>query len=224
MLFGWPPNIVNDGDVVLVWGGAGGLGSLAIQLVAQAGGKAVAVVSSDEKGEYTRKLGAAGYINRKRFDHWGIPPHWKDAENWAKWFGGAKAFGKAIWEAVGERKSPAIVFEHPGEDTIPTSIFVADRGGMIVICAGTTGYSSMVDLRFLWNLQKRFQGSHLFNDEQAAAFNQLVVDGKLDPALGHVYSYEEVGHVHQLMGDGKLPEGNMSALISSPTEGLKDLP
>jgi len=31
MLFGWPPHNVRDGDVVLVWGGAGGLGSMAIQ-------------------------------------------------------------------------------------------------------------------------------------------------------------------------------------------------
>jgi len=34
MLFGWPPHNVRGGDVVLVWGGAGGLGSMAIQLVA----------------------------------------------------------------------------------------------------------------------------------------------------------------------------------------------
>lgn len=224
MLFGWPPNTVREGDVVLVWGGSGGLGSLAIQLVASAGGKAVAVVSSRERGDYCKRLGAVGYINRKDFDHWRTPPHWKDAEGWGAWFNGAKAFGKAIWDAVGERRSPAIVFEHPGEDTIPTSIFVCDRGGMVVICAGTTGYSATVDLRFLWNLQKRFQGSHLFNDEQAAAFNRLVIDGKVRPTLGHTYAFEETGHVHQLMGDGKLPEGNVSILVSAPTTGLKDLP
>ncbi len=28
MLFGWPPHNVREGDVVLVWGGAGGLGSI----------------------------------------------------------------------------------------------------------------------------------------------------------------------------------------------------
>lgn len=224
MLFGWPPNTVREGDVVLVWGGSGGLGSLAIQLVKTAGGKAVAVVSSDAKGEYCKQLGAVGYINRRNFDHWGTPPHWTDTKAWAAWFNGAKAFGKAVWDTVGEKKSPRIVFEHPGEDTIPTSIFVVERGGMVVICAGTTGYSSTVDLRFLWNLQKRFQGSHLFNDEQAAAFNQLVIDGKIKTTLGHTYGYGEAGHVHQLMGDGKLPEGNVSILISAPRTGLKDLP
>ena len=48
---------------------------------------------------------------------------------------------------------------------------------MIVICAGTSGYDTMIDVRYLWYMQKRYQGSHLFNDEQAAAFNQMVIDG-----------------------------------------------
>jgi len=223
MLQGWPPNTVKEGDVVLVWGGSGGLGSLAIQLAKTAGGIPVAVVSSDEKGEYCKSLGAAGYINRKDFSHWGVPPHWKDPA-WREWFEGAKAFGKAVWEAVGEKKSPAIVFEHPGEDTIPTSIFVADRGGMVVICAGTSGYSAVVDLRYMWVMQKRLQGSHLFNDAQAAAFNDLVREGKIQTTLGHTYRYEETGMVHQLMDEGKLPEGNVSIRVSAPAPGLKDLP
>ncbi|HEY7476756.1 MAG TPA: crotonyl-CoA carboxylase/reductase [Actinomycetota bacterium] len=223
MLHGWPPHTVQPGDVVLVWGGAGGLGSLAIQLVREAGGRAVAVVSSEEKGEYCRSLGAVGSVNRKDFSHWGVPPAW-DAPEWKQWFEGAKAFGKAIWDALGERTNPRIVFEHPGQDTIPTSNFVCDRGGMIVICAGTTGYDTLIDVRYLWYLQKRYQGSHLFNDDQAAAFNQLVIDGTVTTTLGEVYPYQDAGRVHQLMGDGELPEGNVSVLISAPQAGLTGLP
>ncbi len=223
MLHGWPPNTVKEGDVVLVWGGSGGLGSLAIQLVTLAGGRAVAVVSSQEKGEFCKQLGAVGYINRKDFTHWGVPPKW-DSPDWKTWFDGAKAFGKAIWDVLGERRSPQIVFDHPGEDTIPTSIFVCDRGGMVVICAGTSGFDTMVDVRYLWYLQKRYQGSHLFNDEQAAAFNDLVREGKVVTTLGHTYDYAESGHVHQLMGDGRLPEGNVAVLINAAKRGLRDLP
>jgi len=223
MLFGWPPHTVEPGDVVLVWGASGGLGSLAVQLAANAGGRAVAVVGSKEKGEYAKSLGAVGFVNRKDFSHWGVPPAWDSAE-WKDWFGGAKGFGKAIWEALGEKVSPRIVFEHPGQDTIPTSIFVADRGGMVVICAGTSGYDTMVDVRYLWYMQKRYQGSHLFNDDQAQAFNDLVVQGKIQTTLGAAYPYDQSGHVHQLMGDGNLPEGNVSVLIDAPTAGLTDLP
>jgi crotonyl-CoA carboxylase/reductase len=223
MLHGWPPNTVAPGDVVLVWGGAGGLGSLAVQLVSLAGGRAVAVVSSQDKGKYCVDLGAVGFINRRDFTHWGVPPRWNDPA-WKEWFEGAKAFGKAIWDVLGEKINPRIVFEHPGEDTIPTSNFVCDRGGMIVICAGTTGYDTLIDVRYLWYLQKRYQGSHLFNDEQAAAFNDLVREGKVRTTLGTTYEYGEAGHVHQLMGDGELPEGNVAVLVNAPRRGLTGLP
>jgi crotonyl-CoA carboxylase/reductase len=224
MLQGWPPHTVQPDDVVLVWGGAGGLGSMAIQIVREAGGKAVAVVSEDDKAEFCRKLGAVGVVNRSGFDHWGLLPHWTEDEKFAEWTEGAKAFGKAVWEALGEKRSPRIVFEHPGESTIPTSMFVTDTGGMVVICAGTTGYNAVVDLRYLWMRQKRLQGSHFANDRQAAAFNQMVVDGKIDPCLGRTFSFEDIGQAHQLMSENRHPEGNMAALVSAPAEGLTDLP
>lgn len=220
MLLGWPPNTVNPGDVVLIWGGAGGLGVMAIQLTRAMGGLPVAVVSSDEKGDFCKRLGAVGYINRREFDHWGLLPHWTDTETYAKWATGARAFGRAIWEVVGERKNPRIVFEHPGEDTIPTSIFACETGGMVVICAGTTGYNAVVDLRYLWMRQKRFQGSHFANDQQTAEFNQMIIDGKIDPCLGQTFRFDEIPLAHQLMEDGKNPPGNMAALVGAPEPGL----
>jgi crotonyl-CoA carboxylase/reductase len=223
MLMGWSPHVVGEGDIVLVWGGAGGLGSMAIQIVRELGGKAVAVVSSDDKAEFCMKLGAAGTVDRTKFAHWGMLPHWKDGDAYDRWLSEAKAFGKAVWEAAGEKRSPRIVFEHPGEDTIPTSIFVCDTGGMVVICAGTTGYNAVVDLRYLWMRQKRLQGSHFANDEQSAAFNRMVVDGRVDPCLSRTFEFAEIGLSHQLMSENRHPEGNMAALVGAPRSGLTDL-
>ena len=220
MLFGWEGNVMKEGDVVLVWGGSGGLGGQAIQLAAVHGAKAVAVVSDDERGEYCKNLGAVGYINRNNFSHWGIPPHWTDEAGQKEWTAGCRAFGKAIWDFLGEKRNPDIVFEHPGESTIPTSIFVCEAGGMVVICAGTTGYSAMVDLRYHWVRQKRLQGSHGSNDEQARAYNQLVCDGKIDPCLAEVYSFEDIGKAHYDMEQGKVVFGNRVALVGASTPGL----
>ena len=94
---------------------------------------------------------------------------------------------------------------------------------MIVICAGTSGYDTMIDVRYLWYMQKRYQGSHLFNDDQAAEFNRLVVDGVVKTTLGATYPYEQSGHAHQLMAEGRLPEGNVSVMINAPSQGMKDL-
>ncbi len=220
MLFGWEGHQLQKGDVVLIWGGSGGLGSIAIQLARVHGALPVAVASSPERGEYCKKLGAIGWINRGDFDHWGIPPHWTDTEGQKKWLRGARAFGKRIWDIIGERRNPRIVFEHPGEDTIPTSIFVCEQGGMVVICAGTTGYSAMVDLRYLWTRQKRFQGSHGANDEQARAYNDLVCGGAIDPCLGRVESFDEIPQVHQDMADGTHAHGNTVVLVGASQPGL----
>ena len=214
MLMGGAPNIVEKDDVVLGWGAAGGLGSLALQIVSAQGGKPVAVVSDEEKRQFCLDKGAVGVINRNEFDHWGPMPDTSSKE-WGVWMKGARAFGKAIWDAVGERKNPKIVFEHPGESTLPTSGFVCDLGGMIVICAGTTGYNVTLDLRYHWMMQKRFQGSHLANDEQAAAVNELVISGQVDPCLSATYSFDEIGHAHQLMHDNQHPYGNMACLVNA---------
>lgn len=219
MLFGWEPHAVREGDVVLVWGGAGGLGSMAIQLAAQAGARVVTVVSNDTKADFCKRLGAVGCINRKDFDHWGRLPNWDDAEATAAFTAGARAFGRAIWDVLGERVSPRIVFEHPGQDTIPTSQFVCETGGMIVICAGTTGYNADVDLRYLWMRQKRLQGSHFANDQQSNAFNNAVLQRKIDPCLSRVFQFDETGECHQLMYENKHPDGNMAILVGAREPG-----
>jgi len=224
MLMAWPPHTVQPNDVVLIWGGSGGLGSMAIQIAKAQGGIPIAVVSGEDKFDYCMKLGAKGCINRKKFDHWGMLPHWKDTAAYDKWAAGARAFGKALWDVLGQRRSPRIVFEHPGEDTVPTSIFVCDTGGMVVICAGTTGYNAVVDLRYLWMRQKRFQGSHFANDDQAKGLNDLVLAGKVDPCLGEAYTFDQIGYTHQLMHDNKHPAGNMACLVGAPKKGTKDLP
>lgn len=220
MLFGWDGNMCREGDVVLVWGGSGGLGTQAIQLATAAGARAVAVVSDDERGEYCTTLGAEGYVNRRNFEHWGIPPHWTDGPGQKEWSASARAFGKALWEVLGERRGPDIVVEHPGEATIPTSIFLCEPGGMVVICAGTTGYSATVDLRYHWTRQKRLQGSHGTNDEQARAYNDLVVAGKIDPCLGEVYSFDQIGAAHDDMERGDTVQGNRVALVGASEPGL----
>lgn len=221
MLHHWKPNDVKPGDVVLIWGGAGGLGAMAIQIVKAAGGVPIAVISSDDKIEFCKKLGAAGTINRNKFKHWGaLTTDINKPEVFVDWTKAAREFGKAIWEIAGKGNNPRIVFEHPGESTIPTSVFVCETGGMVVICAGTTGFNATVDLRYLWMRQKRLQGSHFANDDNCKGLNDLVIDKKVDPCLSRVFDFNETGACHQLMKDNKHPAGNMSILVGAKTKGL----
>ncbi|KAF0115511.1 MAG: crotonyl-CoA carboxylase/reductase [Rhodospirillaceae bacterium] len=220
MLMGWGEHAIRKDDVVLVWGGAGGLGSMAIQICRAVGALPVAVISGEDKVAYCQNLGAVGCIDRRKFDHWGMLPHWKDAAGYNAWLKGARAFGAALWDVLGSKRSPRVVFEHPGESTIPTSVFVCDTGGMVVICAGTSGYNATVDLRYLWMRQKRLQGSHFANDVQCYALNDLAVKGYIDPCLSRTFVYDELPVAHQLMCENKHPHGNMAVLIGAPALGL----
>lgn len=219
-MHGFAEHVIQPGQVVLVWGGAGGIGSQAIQICKAAGGIPIAVVSSHSKADFCLALGAKGVVDRTRFDHWGPIPHWEDTAAYDRWLTGARAFGEAIWDAVGARRSPRIVFEHPGEATLPTSCFVCDAGGMVVICAGTTGYMATLDLRYHWMRQKRLQGTHFANDRQAAATNDLVRRRLLDPCLSRVFPFEELPLAHQLIREARHPHGNMAVLVSAPRPGL----
>ena len=222
MLCGWPPHTVRADDVVLVWGGSGGLGCQAIQIAKAKGAIPIAVASGEERGEFCKRLGAVGYIDRSEFDHWGVIPDWRDNEAYAKWLTGARAFGKALWDRLGDRRNPRIVFEHPGEATIPTSIFVCDNGGMVVICAGTTGYHAAVDLRYLWMRQKRLQGSHFANDMQCAELNDMVTRGDVDPCLSKTFAFSDLGVAHQLMFENRHPVGNMAILVGARDADQRD--
>jgi crotonyl-CoA carboxylase/reductase len=222
MLFGHAPHDLRPGQNVLVWGASGGLGSYAIQLINTAGGNAIAVISDEGKRDFVLSLGAKGVINRKDFNCWGQMPTVNSPE-YKAWLGEARKFGKAIWDITGKGVNVDMVFEHPGEATFPVSVLVVKKGGMVVICAGTSGYNLTLDARYLWMNQKRVQGSHFANLKQASAANQLMLERRLDPAMSEVFPWEQIPLAHVKMRRNQHKPGNMAVLVSAPATGLRTL-
>ena len=223
MLFGHRPHILRPGHNVLVWGAAGGLGSMATQLIATAGANAIAVISDDDKRDFVASLGAKGAINRKEFDCWGQLPDVDDSEAYGVYAKKVRAFGKAIWAFTGKGTDVDFVFEHPGEQTFPVSCFVVKRGGMVVFCAGTTGYNLTLDARFVWMRQKRIQGSHFANLKQAAQANRLVIERRIDPCMSEVFAWEDIPRAHAKMFANKHPPGNMAVLVQAKKPGMRTI-
>ncbi len=223
MLFGHRPHILRPGHNVLVWGASGGLGSMAVQLIATAGANAIGVISDDDKADFVLSLGARGVINRNNFDCWGQLPDVGDVEGYKDYMKRCREFGKAIWSFTGKGNDVDFVFEHPGEATFPVSCFVVKRGGMVVFCAGTTGYNITFDARFVWMRQKRIQGSHFANLMQAAQANKLMLERRLDPCMSEVFSWDDIPQAHMKMRANKHKPGNMAVLVQSPRAGLRTL-
>jgi crotonyl-CoA carboxylase/reductase len=203
------------GHRVLIWGAAGGLGVFATQLCASAGAHAVGVVSSEEKGELVKRLGAVDYINRDEFKEMmrrgGETPDEEKAR-----FKASRAFSKRVKEILGD--APDIVFEHVGKATFPTSVFCVKPFGKVVICAGTTGYNLDFDVRYLWMRQKQIIGSHFANAYECFKANELIESGQIRPVLWRTMGFEGVPEAHQLMKENK-HLGKISILVGAESEG-----
>jgi crotonyl-CoA carboxylase/reductase len=221
MLFGHRPHILRPGHNVLVWGAAGGLGSMAVQLIATAGANAIGVISDDAKRDFVMQLGARGTINRNNFKCWGRMPDVADGEVYGEYLKEVRKFGRAIWEVTGKGNDVDFVFEHPGEATFPVSCFVVKRGGMVVFCAGTTGYNITFDARFVWMRQKRIQGSHFANLLQASQANRLVIERRIDPCMSEVFPWAEIPKAHTKMMRNEHKPGNMAVLVQAKRTGLR---
>jgi len=219
MLFGHEPHVLRPGDNVLVWGASGGLGVFACQLCAVSGANAIGVVSDESKVDFVLSMGAKAVMNRKDFNCWGQLPTVNGPE-FADYMKETRKFGKALWQHTGG-KDVDMVFEHPGEQTFPVSVFVTKRGGMVVICAGTSGFNLTMDARFLWMRQKRVQGSHFANLKQASVANQLVIERRIDPCLSEVFPWDQIPDAHEKMLDNRHAPGNMGVLVTAQRPGLR---
>jgi len=203
------------GHKVLIWGAAGGLGVFATQLCAAAGASAVGVVSSDEKGELVKQLGAVDYVNRNEFgemmrtdaNHPAADPA-ADKER----FAASRGFAKRVKQILGD--APDIVFEHVGQATFPTSVFTVKPFGKVVICGATSGYNLDFDVRYLWMKQKEIVGSHFANAYECMRATQLIAEGRIRPVLWQAMGFDAVPDAHQLLRDNK-HAGKISILVGA---------
>ena len=176
---------IKAGQTCLIWGGAGGLGTFAIQLAKLSGANVVAIVSSDEKKTICEKLGADIVFNRKKE----FPSSFiKDNgdPDYIAWNKVRKIITKNGFKNID------YVFEHVGKETLGLSTYLLKRGGKIVICAATSGYLATIDLRFLWMQLKSIVGSHFANYNEATLASELIFDNKIKPLI------HSINHIDKL--------------------------
>jgi crotonyl-CoA reductase len=203
---------MKQGDVVLIWGASGGLGGYATQYALNGGAIPICVVSSPEKADICRSMGAELIIDRNAEGY----RFWRDEQTQdpGEW----KRFGARIRELTGG-EDVDIVYEHPGRETFGASVFVTKRGGTIVTCASTSGYMHEYDNRYLWMTLKRIIGSHFANYRESWEANRLISKGHIHPTVSKVYPLADTGQaaydVHR-----NLHQGKVGVLCLAPEEGL----
>lgn len=166
---------LKPGDFVLIWGAAGGMGTMAIQMCKLFNAHAIAVASSDEKLEVCAKLGAEYLINRKKQD--------------------------VLQEVrrITERRGVDIVFEHPGAPTWPISIQAVKWGGVITTTGSTGGPIAETDLRHVFFRQLTIVGSLLGSKAELMDALKHVASGHLKPYISEVRPLKDLPYGHEVM-------------------------
>lgn len=203
---------MKQGDIVLIWGASGGLGSYATQYALNGGAIPVCVVSSPEKAQVCRDMGAELVIDRNAEGY----RFWKDerTQDPKEW----QRLGKRIRELTGG-DDVDIVFEHPGRETFGASVYVTRKGGTIVTCASTSGFMHEYDNRYLWMGLKSIVGSHFANYREAYEANRLISRGLIHPTLSKSFPLEQAGQAcHEVYRN--LHQGKVGVLALAPEEGL----
>jgi crotonyl-CoA reductase len=197
---------LTQGEIVLVWGATGGLGSYALQYARNGGAITVGVVSSERKAQLTERLGCDLVLRRDELELDGLD-----------WNAMGKRVGGEIRRHIGE--DPHIVFDYLGRATFPASVYIARAAGCVVTCGSSTGFWHEYDNRHLWMKHKRIIGCHGATWPEAWDTNRVIAQGRIVPPLSRVYPLEEVAEAtrHVQLNDHV---GKVGVLCLAEREGL----
>lgn len=161
------------GEDVLILGGAAGVGIACIQIAKAAGARVFAAASTQEKLDLCKSLGADVLINY-----------------------GEEDFARRIRKETNKRGVDVVV-DYIGQDTWADSLKSARRGGRILTCGATTGYSAETDLRHVFYRQLEIIGSTMGPKNDLESAVRLIADGRMRPVLGGVFDLADTADAHQ---------------------------
>ncbi len=178
---------VREGECVLVHGGAGGTGHVAIQLARLRGARVAATVSSAEKAEVAADLGAELTINYRETDFVAAALDWS---------GGLQ-----------------VGFDNAGPEVLQRTFAAMAPYGRVVTLMGLapddddqTAYNLNLTVHNVMMLTPMWKGMQTRLNEQAAIVRQaldLVAAGKLSIRQAATFPLAKAGEAHQFLEQGK---------------------
>jgi NADPH2:quinone reductase len=182
-LFQWAR--LQPGETVYVSGGAGGVGSMAVQMAKANGAMVITTVGSAAKAERVRHLGADWVINYK-----------------------SEVTRQRIAECGGDRGID-VWFETQREPDFPTILSLMARRGRIVVIAGRQA-QPVLPLGQFYPKDLSLLGFAMFNaspEEQrvcADDINRWLSAGKLTVLIGETFTLRDAAAAHRLQEENTL--------------------
>ena len=176
---------LHSGDVVLVTGGASGVGCAAIQLAKLVGGHVIASAGSANKGELCRRLGAEHFINYREEN---LCERVRDITN-----------GRGV----------DLILDVVGGEQFGEHLELLAKRGRLVLIGFLGGRKGSVDLAKLLQNRLRIIGTNLrsrSSEEKGTLLRgvwtmveEQVAEGALVPEIDTVFPIERAGEAHEMM-------------------------
>jgi NADPH:quinone reductase-like Zn-dependent oxidoreductase len=167
------------GEVVLVTGASGGVGSMAVQIAARAGATVHALTSGPDNVARILELGAHEAWDRTSDDDW----------------------VKGVKRATAGRGAD-VVFDSVGEALWSSLMRVLAVRGRLVSYGATTGARGSIDLRHLFWKQLSVLGTTMGTPAEFRAAMRAVFRGDLEPVVHAVLPLDDARRAHELLEAG----------------------
>lgn len=191
------PTFPTTGSWFLVHGGAGGVGSLAVQVAAAQGLRVAATVGSDAKADVVRRFGAEIVINHRHQDF--------------------------VAELDRRAIRPAVVLDIVGADYLRRNLAVLAPGGRLAVIGHQSGADAMLDLGLLLRRSLTISGTGLRlrpHGEKTEILRQvrahvwpLYEDGTISPTTYTSYAFADAAAAHRLIEES----GHVGKVLLRPS-------
>ncbi len=158
---------VHAGDWVLAIGGASGVGSAAIQIAKELGGRVISTGSTEAKRQLAQSLGAEFVVDS-------TDPGWP-----------------AEVRKITNRRGVDLVVEHVGGNVLVKVFDCLARGGTVVTCGATAGREVTLNLWPFFVKQQRLIGSYGRNRADIQATLEWAASGRLKPVIDSIFPLDE---------------------------------
>ena len=160
---------VAPGELVLILGASGGVGTACVQLAKSAGATVIACANSRAKLDRLAALGADHLIDY-----------------------GEEDFSAAAWRISG-RKGVDVVVNYTGGETWVPSLRALAPGGRLFTCGATAGFDPRTDIRYIWTREATIVGTNGWRRRDIESLLAMVRDGRIEPVIERVLPLERAG-------------------------------
>ena len=168
---------VRAGEMVLILGASGGVGTACVQIAKNVGAVVIACASSARKLERLRALGADHLIDYTRED-----------------------FSARAWE-ISDRKGCDVIVNYTGGDTWVPSLRALARHGRLLTCGATARYDPPTDIRYIWRREVTIVGANGWTRGDLEQLLDDVRHRRIRPAIDRVFPLEEAREAMRVVED-----------------------